>query len=110
MLTSANINHYGYSDFGHAFSTFHQRYAPEMTHRTTIIIIGDARNNRKVARDDLLKSWKHKVNKIIWINPETRHKWNTGDSIINIYAKQCDKVVECSNIEQLANIIDDFVL
>ena len=35
----------GHSDYGHAFETFHQRHDREITPKSSIILLGDARNN-----------------------------------------------------------------
>ena len=33
----------GHSDYGHAFEVFHDRHLREITHKTSIILLGDAR-------------------------------------------------------------------
>ena len=35
----------GHSDYGHAFEVWHQRHYAEITPKTSIILLGDARNN-----------------------------------------------------------------
>ena len=35
----------GHSDYGHAFEVFHDRHYHEITPKTSIILLGDARNN-----------------------------------------------------------------
>ncbi len=35
----------GHSDYGHAFEVFHDRHATEVTPKTSLIFLGDARNN-----------------------------------------------------------------
>ena len=35
----------GHSDYGHAFEVFWQRYGRDVGPKTTVIILGDARNN-----------------------------------------------------------------
>ena len=35
----------GHSDYGHAFEVFHERHLHEVTPKTSIILLGDARNN-----------------------------------------------------------------
>ncbi|MHA1271008.1 MAG: VWA domain-containing protein [Candidatus Helarchaeota archaeon] len=109
LLNEAKIDHFGYSDFGFAFSNFQKKFANDLTNRTTLIIIGDARNNFKPSCENILKSWKSRTNKIIWLNPETRDKWDTGDSIISSYAKYCNIVEECSNIRQLESLINKII-
>ena len=40
----------GHSDYGHAFEVFHQRHYREITPKTSIILLGDARNNYHASR------------------------------------------------------------
>ena len=110
VFETAKIDHYGYSDFGLAFTTFQTKYVDCLTRRTTLIIIGDARTNHKPPYPKVLEGWHTVVNKIIWLNPEPRIKWNTGDSVMSQYAQYCDIVTECVNLEQLTQIIDTLVL
>ena len=35
----------GHSDYGHAFETWHERHIREVTKKTSVILLGDARNN-----------------------------------------------------------------
>jgi uncharacterized protein with von Willebrand factor type A (vWA) domain len=41
------------------------------------------------------------VRKVVWLVPEARERWNTGDSQIGEYARHCDVVVECHTLERL---------
>jgi len=106
LFYSVNIDHFGYSNFGKAFSIFDSTYSHLLTRRTTLIILGDARNNYHPSRVDLLEKWQQVVSQIIWLNPEYKHKWNTGDSIISIYAPHCNIVTQCSNLHQLSKIVE----
>ncbi len=105
LLKSTNVDHMGYSNFGIAFSNFNDLYSHILTRRTSLIIIGDARNNYRDSRTNLLSLWKSKVNKVIWINPEDKGLWNTGDSIIGQYVEYCDYVFSCSNLNELSSAI-----
>ncbi len=109
ILTNSQVDRYGYSDFGAAFSTFQSHYGGDLTSRTTLIIIGDARNNDNPARGDLLELWNRKVSRVIWLNPEPRFHWNTGDSIMAAYEGSCHTVVECWNLHQLTKIVNSLV-
>lgn len=109
VLKKTAIDHWGYSDFGYAFSCFDKKYQKFLTRRTTLIIIGDARNNYNPSRAQLLSSWKTKVNKIIWLNPEHPSYWDTGDSIMRYYKPYCDHIFNCSNLNQLSVAIENIM-
>nr|MCS5684583.1 VWA domain-containing protein [Acidimicrobiales bacterium] len=80
----------GHSDYGHAFGVFWERYGREIGPRTTVLILGDARNNYHASQSWILKEVEHKARKVFWLNPEPRAYWDTGDSILGEYANHCD--------------------
>ncbi len=91
----------GHSDYGHAFEVFHQRHEKEVTQKTSIIFLGDARNNYHASQAWVLESLRKRGKHVYWLNPEPRGYWDTGDSIIGDYAPHCDGVYECRNLRQL---------
>src|SRR3546814_13644650 len=76
----------GHSDYGHAFEVFHQRYAKEISAKTTVIILGDARNNYHASQSWVLKDIAKRARHLYWLNPEPKRYWETGDSIVGEYA------------------------
>ena len=44
----------GHSDYGHAFSVFHHKWGDEITSRTSVLVLGDARNNYHATEDWVL--------------------------------------------------------
>ena len=95
----------GRSDYGKALVSFYQKYAPKIGSNSHIIILGDARNNRRPSEAWVLRELKSQVRRIYWLNPEPGNQWDTGDSIIGDYAKYCHSVYECRNIQQLSQVI-----
>lgn len=104
------INAYTHSDYGFAFYIFREHFLPSVTGRTTVIIIGDGRNNYNDPKDWVLKELKQKAKKIIWLNPEAPTSWGFGDSEMDHYIRYCDLVEECRNLKQLTAVIDRIVL
>ena len=96
----------GHSDYGHAFEVFLERYGSEVTPRTTILLLGDARNNYHASNAWVVKDLRHKARHVYWLNPEPRSYWDTGDSIIGDYATHCDGVYECRNLRQLERFVE----
>ena len=97
----------GHSDYGHAFSGFHERFGDSVTKRTSVIICGDARNNYHEARVETLSAVRLQAKQIYWLNPEPRSYWNTGDSVIGRYAEACDGVFECRTLRQLEEFVSN---
>ena len=75
----------GHSDYGHAFEVFMERYGKEVGPRTTVLLLGDARNNYHASQSWVVKELQHKARHVYWLNPEPRSYWDTGDSIIGEY-------------------------
>jgi uncharacterized protein with von Willebrand factor type A (vWA) domain len=96
----------GHSDYGHALEAFSARWAAEITGRTTVLVLGDARSNYHAPRADLLGPLRARAARLYWLNPEPVAAWNDGDSVIGQYAPYCDDVVECRTVRQLKAFID----
>ncbi len=95
----------GHSDYGHAFEVFGERHLQEVTPKTTIILLGDARNNYHAAQAHVLKDLRLRARRLYWLNPEPRGYWDTGDSIVSEYGVHCDGVYECRNLRQLQRFV-----
>ena len=96
----------GHSDYGHAFEAFQERWGKEIGPKTTVIILGDARNNYHASQSWVIKEMQHKARHVYWLNPEPRSYWDTGDSIVGDYGVHCDGVYECRNLRQLEKFVD----
>jgi uncharacterized protein with von Willebrand factor type A (vWA) domain len=96
----------GHSDYGHAFEVFWNRYGKEIGPKTTVMILGDARNNYHASQSWVLKEIEKKARHLYWLNPEPKSYWDTGDSIVGEYAAHCDGTFECRNLRQLEKFVD----
>jgi uncharacterized protein with von Willebrand factor type A (vWA) domain len=95
----------GSTDYGQALTDFRRSCIEEIDSRTTLIILGDARNNYGDARTDIMKELCDRARRIIWLNPEPRPMWNTGDSEMRHYAPYCHQVDECGTLTQLERVV-----
>jgi uncharacterized protein with von Willebrand factor type A (vWA) domain len=100
------IDVFSHSNFGRAFELFYNHHFSAVTSKTTVIIIGDGRNNYNRANEWVLREIKRKSKQLIWLNPESRLTWGVGDSEMPRYARYCHVAEECRNINQLYNIVD----
>jgi uncharacterized protein len=94
------------TDLGHSLETFDKRWGDAVNGRTTVIILGDGRNNYNSPRIDLFKELQRRAKRLIWLNPELRQKWGTGDSDMLDYEPHCDAVYSVRNMAQLAAAVD----
>ena len=103
------INVYAHSDFGRSFRSFVGDHMGAVNKRTTVIVLGDARNNYNLPHDWCLREIRQRAKRVIWLNPESRNTWGFGDSEMERYAIHCDLVEECRNLNQLYRVIDQLV-
>ncbi|MBI3782517.1 MAG: VWA domain-containing protein [Deltaproteobacteria bacterium] len=108
-LTGGIINVFAHSDFGRAFRSFHREFIAAVNNRTTVIVLGDARNNYNLPHEWVLKEVQIRAKQVIWLNPENRLTWGFGDSEMDRYLPYCDVVEECRNLNQLYRVIDRMV-
>jgi uncharacterized protein with von Willebrand factor type A (vWA) domain len=104
------INVFAHSDFGRAFKSFHREHLPAINRRTTVIVLGDARNNYNLAHEWALRDIQTRAKQVLWLNPENRTTWGFGDSEMDRYFPFCDIVEECRNLNQLYRVVDRLVV
>jgi uncharacterized protein len=90
------------SDFGKVLHKLGDQYEPLLGRNTVLLILGDARNNRRPPRADLLARCHHRVRAVFWLNPEPPERWNTGDSVMAAYVRHADCVLAAHNLATLA--------
>ncbi|HYY25464.1 MAG TPA: VWA domain-containing protein [Candidatus Udaeobacter sp.] len=100
------IDVFSHSNFGRAFEKFYKEYFSAITGKTTVLIIGDGRNNYNRPNEWVLKEIQQKAKQLIWLNPENRMTWGVGDSEMPRYIPYCDIAEECRNLKQLYKIVD----
>lgn len=94
------------TDLGYSLQNFNERYLSTLDSRTTLIMVGDGRNNYNDPRLDLFTKMARRCKRTIWITPENPLLWGTGDSDMQQYAPKCDIVLQAANLNQLVQAID----
>lgn len=92
------------SDYGTALADFTDRYLDSVSHRTSVLILGDARTNNTNPRLDALEEIVTRARSVDWLNPESPRQWNTGDSVARLYGDVVD-MHECANAVQLRQFV-----
>jgi len=100
------INVYTRSNFGYAFHHFWQNHLAVIDNKTTVLILGDARNNYNDPRAWCLRDIHNKAKNVVWLNPESPSAWGFGDSVMDRYLPFVDVAEECRNLKQLTAVID----
>ncbi|MEZ7979129.1 MAG: VWA domain-containing protein [Myxococcota bacterium] len=104
------INVYTRSNFGFAFHEFWKNHLAAIDNKTTVIILGDARNNYNDAKAWCIRDIQNKAKTLVWLNPESPSAWGFGDSVMDKYMPYCDIVEECRNLRQLSKVVDQILL
>ncbi len=104
------INVYTRSNFGYAFHEFWKNNLAAIDKKTTVLVLGDARNNYNDPRAWCLRDIHQKAKNVLWLNPESPSAWGFGDSVMDKYLPYTDVAEECRNLRQLTAMIDRLVL
>jgi uncharacterized protein with von Willebrand factor type A (vWA) domain len=105
-----HINVYTRSNFGYAFHHFWQNFLAAIDNKTTVLVLGDARNNYNDPRAWCLRDIHNQAKNVVWLNPESPSAWGFGDSVMDKYLPYCDHAEECRNLRQLSAVVDRLVL
>ena len=95
----------GHSDYGHAFVSFLDKYPNVLSPRSSLLVLGDGRNNYRNPETELLTHMVTASRHAHWLNPEPRNLWGSGDSAVPRY-EDVITMHECRSAKQLAGVID----
>ena len=109
-IERVNLKYGGATDYARAFEDFARLAMSDINRVTTVIILGDARNNNTDPRLDLLAQIRSKCRQLIWLNPESQRSWGTGDSEMQGVIRNCDTAAECSTLKQLERVVDNLLV
>jgi uncharacterized protein with von Willebrand factor type A (vWA) domain len=98
----------GHSDYGHAFEVFAERWPDAVGPDTSLLILGDARNNYRSPGLPTLRRLVGAARHAYWLNPEPERHWGSGDSVAPVY-RQVVPMVECRNAAQLTRFVEDLL-
>jgi uncharacterized protein with von Willebrand factor type A (vWA) domain len=100
---------FGSSNYGNSLADFEDGWMHLVSSKTTVIILGDARGNRTDPRTDIVQRLSQRAKRIIWLNPEFRSAWGTGDSDMFRYAPYCNVVTVCNTLRHLERVVTNLL-
>lgn len=107
MNSEADVVRYdGHSDYGSSLERFWHEYGESVGSRSSVVILGDARNNYRASGAWVIKALEKKARRVFWLNPEPVNYWDTGDSIAADYARYASGMFEVRNLRQLESFIE----
>ncbi|OBF52089.1 vWA domain-containing protein [Mycolicibacterium monacense] len=98
----------GHSDYGNAFVSFLHKYPTALSPRSSLLVLGDGRNNYRNPETELLARMVNASRHAHWLNPEPKHLWGSGDSATPRY-EDIITMHECRSAKQLAAVIDQLL-
>jgi uncharacterized protein with von Willebrand factor type A (vWA) domain len=103
------INLYANSNYGRALALFARDHLGKVNGRTTVIVIGDGRNNFNPPNVWALRDIRRKAKRVVWICPEVESSWGFGDSEMAAYAREVDKVAVVQTLADLEAVAEGLV-
>ena len=99
------------TDLGTALGEFTRDHLGCVDQRTTVIFLGDARNNEHDPGLAAFDQIRRRARRVVWFATEEQWKWGVYDpgslsSDIYHYAPMCAALHEVTNLRQLADAID----
>jgi len=94
------------TDMGNGLQNFADDYLDTIDSRTTLIVVGDGRNNYNDPRLDIFQMLARRSRRTLWLNPEMPMMWGTGDSDMLDYAPICDTILRVSTLAELTAAVD----
>lgn len=94
------------TDLGQSLLHFQRDFLDAVDHRTTIIVVGDGRNNYNNPEIESFSDIKRRARRLIWLTPEPPTLWGSGDSDMLRYLPFCSTVFEVNNMAGLAEAVD----
>ena len=104
-----NWKYGGATDYGSSLRDFARLALDDINSNTTVIILGDARNNNGDPALEIMQAIYQRARQVIWLNPESRRVWGSGDSEMLRYQSACHFSAECNNLKQLERIVDQLL-
>ncbi len=100
----------GSSDYGYVMREFASGYAHQLSRRSVVLVVGDARTNYSDPALAAFAEIGQRAGQVYWLNPEPRRFWNEGDSVIGQYAPLCAQVRECRTLRQVADFVQSLAV
>lgn len=99
----------GATDYGQMLQDFESHVMKDVDNKTTIIVLGDARNNYGDPKSEILKEMYDKSKQVIWLNPEPKSSWTVGDAEMKRYAPCCHQTEVCNSLTHLERVVSNLL-
>lgn len=100
----------GTTDYARAFTDLRNLCLKDIDRHSTVIILGDGRNNYFDPRPDVLAEISRRAKQVLWLNPEPPAQWRVGDAEMARFAPHCFRVDPCNSLRDLERFADQLLL
>ena len=97
------------TDYGDMLRFFWRACEADLDRQSTVIVLGDARNNDLPAEQGMLRQIAERSRQVLWLNPEGRSRWGSGDSVMPAYLPYCRRAMPCRNLNQMERFVDSLL-
>ncbi|MCV7225895.1 VWA domain-containing protein [Mycolicibacterium komossense] len=98
------------SDYGNTFGEFLAEHASAVTRRTTVVVLGDGRNNANDPNLAAFEEITRRARETVWLTPEPRYSWGLGSCDLPAYAEYCSRVRVVRDLSGLEHAAHDFAV
>jgi uncharacterized protein with von Willebrand factor type A (vWA) domain len=98
------------SDYGTVFGEFVAEHSSALSRRTTLLVLGDGRNNGKEPNLAAFEEITRRVRETIWLTPEPRYSWGLGGCDLPAYAEHCSRVRVVRDLGGLERTATEFAV
>lgn len=99
----------GSTDYGQMLVDFKKHCLDDVNNKTTVIILGDARNNYGDPKAEILREIYDRAKRVIWLNPEPKMSWTVGDAEMKKYAPCCHQAEVCNSLVHLERVVGNLL-
>jgi uncharacterized protein with von Willebrand factor type A (vWA) domain len=89
------------SNYGRVLRAFEAKVGRAVDRRATIVILGDGRTNYFADEAEVIGRLRERARAVLWLCPEGRGTWGTGDSAMLRYAAAATKVLVARTAKEL---------
>lgn len=111
-FTAAPVSLTNNSDYGSVFAQFIQEGWVDLldsARGTTVIVLGDGRNNWRPSGIEFLADIARLSRAILWLNPLPRSEWGSRDALIGQYLPFCRRAWSCGSVLDLERVAAELV-
>ncbi|HYO04725.1 MAG TPA: VWA domain-containing protein [Mycobacterium sp.] len=96
------------SDYGSVFGEFLAEHSSAVTRRTTVVVLGDGRNNANDPNLAAFEEITRRARETVWLTPEPRYSWGLGSCDLPAYAEYCNRVRVVRDLSGLERAAQEF--